>query len=127
MRRLSVFLLAAISPSLLGGVFSQTVSPADVVVQHRLLLENDKVRVFAVNISVGKQTFIRHEHNFQTVTLDDSQMVMWSEGTSANLTFHINRGDARFFLGGAALGMRNHGQKYYTNVTVEVLDLTHTN
>lgn len=126
MRRL-LRLLATVSLGLPGVLLSQTISPADLAAQHRLLLENDKVRVLAVNIPAGQQTFIRHRHNFLTVTLEDSQMVMWSEGASANLTFHINRGDTRFFLGGAALGMRNDGQKEYRNVTVEFLDPRVTN
>ncbi len=126
MQRL-LLLPATLSLSLLGVVLSQTISPADVAAQHRLLLENDRVRVFAVNIPVGQQTFIRHQHNFLTVALEDSQMVMWSEGASANLVFHINRGDTRFFLGGAAFGMRNDGQKEYRNVTVEFLDPRVTN
>src|SRR5260370_16148390 len=106
MQRL-LLLPATLSLSLLGVVLSQTISPADVAAQHRLLLQNDRGRVFAVNIPVGQQTFIRHQHNFLTVALEDSLMVMWSEGASANLVFHINRGDRRFILVRAALVLLN--------------------
>lgn len=94
MQRL-LLLLAAISLSLPGVVFSPINKSSDVAQPPRLLLENDRVQVYAVNIPAGQQAFIRHPHNFLTVTLDDSQMVMWQEGFSADASFRINRGDYR--------------------------------
>ncbi|HLW51961.1 MAG TPA: hypothetical protein VKW06_03875 [Candidatus Angelobacter sp.] len=94
---------------------------------HHLILKNELVRVFAVNIPEGQQVYVRHQLNFLTVTLDDGRIVMWSEGTIPGMVFAVHAGDARFFLGRAALGMRNDAKTEYRNITIEFFDPRVTN
>ena len=47
---------------------------------YRLLLENDKVRVFELELRPLEQSYVLHDHNFLAVTLQDSEIVQWSEG-----------------------------------------------
>lgn len=124
MRR-TLFSDAAILLGVAALVWAQPKTPmdADAEPHHHRILENDLVRVFAVNIPPSQEMYVRHRHNFLTVTLRGSRMVMWSEGTAPALVFPINAGDTRFFLGGASLGMRNDGKDKYKNITVEFLDL----
>lgn len=95
---------------------------ADAEPHHRLVLANDQVRVFAVGLPAGQDMYVRHQHNFLTVTLRDGRLVMWTEGAAPGLVFAVNAGDTRFFLGGPALGMRNDGRTKYKNITVDFLD-----
>jgi hypothetical protein len=89
---------------------------------HHLLLQNDEVRVFAVTLRPTEQAYIRHEHNFLVVTLQDGEVVVWSEGQSPIQNFHVSQGDVRFFLSGPALGMREDRTTDYRNITVEFLN-----
>lgn len=98
--------------------------PADINSEshHHLLLENDKVRVFSVALRPSERAFVRHEHNFLVVTLQDCEVVMWPEGQSDIQSFHLNEGDVRLFFGGRARGLRNDETREYHNVTVEFLN-----
>jgi hypothetical protein len=120
------------SPILVGALFlaaaaiawTQARAPvdADTEPHHHLMLANGQVRVFAVSIPAGQDIYVRHQHNFLTVTLEDGRLVMWIEGANPGLIFPVNAGDTRFFLGGPALGMRNDGRTRYKNITVDFLD-----
>jgi hypothetical protein len=88
---------------------------------HRLLLNNGQIRVFQVTLRPSERYFVRHEHNFLVVTLQDCEMVMWAEGQSEVLNFRFNQGDARFFFGGPPRGARNDRTETYRNITVEFL------
>jgi hypothetical protein len=125
----SLILAGAISlgAAALLGTQTQTPLDADDESHHHLILKNDLVRVSGVSIPAGEEVYVRHRHNFLTVSLEGSRMVMWTEGTSPGLVFPINAGDTRFFLGGAALGMRNDSKATYENITVEFLDPQVTN
>jgi hypothetical protein len=125
-------LLAGMAVSAAALVWAQTKAAqgdadVDADPHHRLILKNDLVRVFAVDIPAHQEIYLRHQHNFLTVTLQGSRMVMWTEGTAPQLAFPINAGDTRFFLGGAAIGMRNDGASEYRNITVDFLDPQVTN
>lgn len=113
---LPLFLLAALPAS------AQT--PADITSDphHHLLLENDQVRVFAVTVRATERAYVRHQHNFLVVTLQDCESVMWAEGQSDILNFRFNQGDVRFFFGGPARGLRNDHTSEYHNITVEFLN-----
>ena len=74
---------------------------------HRLLLANDKLRVFAVMLRPLERTMARHHHNFLVIALLDCELVIWPEGESDIVNFHFNQGDVRFYSGGRAIGMRN--------------------
>ena len=94
---------------------------------YRQLLVNDQVRVFALTLRPLERTMARHDHNFLVVALQDCDVVMWPEGESDIVNFHFNQGDARFSLGGRAIGLRNDRTTEYRNMTVEFLDPKVTN
>ncbi len=90
---------------------------------HRLLLENDNVRVFAVTIPPREATELtRHEHNFLVVTFQDNEIASWAEGEAGVLTYRFRANDIHFYFGGRARAMRNDTSSEYRNVTVEFLN-----
>lgn len=89
---------------------------------HRLLLENDQVRVFDISIGAHSSTQLtRHDHNYLVVTLCDCEIASWAEGQAGVITYRYNRNDVRFFFGGPARTMRNDTPNEYHNLTVEFL------
>ena len=103
--------------------------PADIAKEphHRLLLKNELVHVFAVTIPPHQESYVRHQHNFLTVALQDGELVMWRAGEADVMHFPAKQGDVRFFMRGDALGMRNETNAEYRNITVEFLDPRVTN
>jgi len=89
---------------------------------HVLLLQNSQVRVFALTLPPGAQSFVKHEHNYLTVQLEDHEVIMWKDGESPIQHFHLPVGGIHFFLGGSAQGIRNDTNSEYRDVTVEFLD-----
>src|SRR6266853_2413150 len=89
---------------------------------YRILLENAHVRVFALPLPPGTQSFVRHEHNYLTVTLAESELIMWKNEEAPVEHFHVPTGEVHFFFGGSAHGIRNESKAEYRNVTVEFLD-----
>jgi len=103
---------------------AQTSVPDEITreLHHRLLLQNDQVRVFEVTLRPAEHFLVKHQYNFLVVTLQDCEMVMWNEGESEIASFRFNQGDVRFFYAGAARGMRNDHTGLYRNITVEFLN-----
>jgi hypothetical protein len=99
-------------------------TPMDIASEphHHLLFENSEVRVFAVSLRPSERAYVRRQHNFLVVTLQDCEMVMWAEGQSDILNFRFNQGDVRFLFGGPARGVRNDHNSEYRNITVEFLN-----
>jgi quercetin dioxygenase-like cupin family protein len=89
---------------------------------YRILLENAQVRVFALTLPPGTQSFVRHEHNYLTITLAESELVMWKDEEAPVEHFRVPTGEVHFFFGGSAHGIRNESKAEYRNVTVEFLD-----
>jgi len=89
---------------------------------YRLLLENSQVRVFALTLPPGSQSFVRHEHNYLTVTLEENEVIMWKDQEAPLEHFRVPSGEVHFFFGGSAHGIRNESKATYRNVTVEFLD-----
>ncbi len=96
---------------------------------YSLLLENDRVRVFALTLQSGESVFARHHHSFISVPLQDGEIVMWDEGKSPIQHFQVHKGDTSFvFLTpdqqttGVAGGILNDRPPDYRNITVEFLD-----
>jgi hypothetical protein len=120
----SAFLLwLFVFPTLL---LAQDPTPADITSEphYHLLLENEKVRVFAVTVGAHESTpLVRHEHNFLVITPDDSEIASWAEGQAGVITYRYNRNDIRFFYGGPARALRNDTPNEYHNLTVEFLNL----
>jgi hypothetical protein len=111
-------------PTIAHSGFSQERVPADVTKEqhHRLLLENGLVRVFAVVIPPHEESYVRHEHNFLTIALQDSEIVMWRAGAADVMHVPTKRGGTRFFWGGFARGLRNESTAEYRIITVEFID-----
>jgi hypothetical protein len=103
-------------------VFGQTPSDAAAEPHHRLLLENDKVRVYAVTLRPAEQSYVLEDNNFLMVPLQDCEMVMWAEGQSAIQNFRLHAGDARFYFGGPARGLRNDRTTECSVTVVEFLN-----
>jgi hypothetical protein len=121
------------TPAKYNGVVVQRVSrpaswqgaaPADASKDphYRLLLENSQVRVFALTLPPGSQSFVRHEHNYLTVTLEENEVIMWKDEESPIQHFRVPTGEVHFFFGGSAHGIRNESKTEYRNVTVEFLE-----
>jgi hypothetical protein len=111
-------------PVLLGAVFASAQTPADMAAEphYHLLLENDQVRVFSLTLRPTEQAFTRHEHNFLLITLQDSELVIWAEGSSPVQNFRFRQGDTGFYLGGHASGLRNDRSSAYHGIVVEFLN-----
>ena len=99
-------------------------TPADITAEphHKLLLQNDQVRVFSLTLRPTDQAFVRHEHNFLWVTLNDGELVMWTEGVSPVQHYQFPQGDVRFYTGGISFGLRNDRSSDYHGVMVEFLN-----
>jgi hypothetical protein len=123
--------IALTAIALAGSVYltAQQKAPADITKEqhHRLLLENQLVRVFAVALAPHQETFVQYEHNFLRVALQDGDVVMWRAGESDVLHYPVKQGQATFFIGGDVLGLRNESNAEYKNITVEFLDPGVTN
>ena len=89
---------------------------------YNLLLQTYKIRVFELALRPLEQSYVRHDHNYLTVTLQDSEVVQWSQGQSPVANFRLSAGDVRFSFGGAAGGIRQDRTQDYRNVTVEFLN-----
>ncbi len=96
---------------------------------YSLLLENDRVRVFALTLHSGESVFARHHLSFISLPLQDGEIVMWDEGKSPIPHFQVHKGETSFvFLtpaqqaSGVAGGILNDRPPDYRAITVEFLD-----
>ena len=117
---LVLFLLIIVTQRLVTGQPAARDMAEDA--HYHLLLENNAVRVFAVTIPPHQQAYVAHERNFLTVTLQDSEVVIWRQGQSPVQHFKAPKGEVRFFEGPGARGIRNDTSSEYRNVTVEFKD-----
>ena len=102
--------------------WAQAATDIDSDPHYSLLLANDHVRVYQVSLRTGERSFVRHEHNFLVVTLQDCEVAMWPEGNSDIMMQRFVQGNVGFYFGGRAIGLRNEQTATYQNVTVEFLD-----
>jgi hypothetical protein len=102
--------------------FTQTAGGIDSDPHYSQLMANDQVRVYQVSLRPGEQSFVRHDHNFLLVALQDCEVAMWPEGRSDIMKFHFAQGSVGFYFGGRGVGIRNEQTTTYQNVTVEFLD-----
>ena len=122
MPRYTLFLLLL---SLLGWVRPALAQdPADMASEphYHVLLQNSQVRVFELTLRPTEKVFVRHDHNFLTVTLQDCEVVMWAQGQSEIQNFRFNQGNVRFAYAGPARGIRNDRSSVYRNITVEFMN-----
>ena len=111
--------------ALLGAVAAQDESTVDITDEshYQLLLGNEKIRIFEVNLPAHQSTpLVRHDHNFLVVTLGDSEVASWAEGRAGVITYLYKDKDIRFFFGGPARALRNDTPNPYRNLTIEFLN-----
>lgn len=88
---------------------------------HQLVLANDQVRVFNVEVPVHAETFMHwHRHDYVYVTLGRSQVVNAVKGKDP-AKLEMQDGQSGFLSGGFAHIARNLSGQPYRNVTIELL------
>jgi len=109
--------------ALVGGLAAQAQTADDITTErhHTVLLENAKVRVFSVTLKPTERAFVRHEHNYAMITLNNCELVIWAAGQSDILNFRLDAGDVRFIFGGTS-GLRNDRSQECHLITAEFLD-----
>lgn len=90
---------------------------------HRPLLQNQFVRIFAVEIPPQKATLLhQHPYDFMVISLTDGDVESARGIHSSFLTNDAYRGDVRFAHGPIAHRLRNpEGLGTYRNYTVEII------
>ena len=87
---------------------------------HHLLLENDAVRVFQVQIPPGEETWLhRHDRDYVFLILSRAQIGEQLEGEEPAIR-NWESGQAIFREGGFAHRVRNLGSEPFRAVIVEV-------
>ena len=115
------FLAASFSWSLALAQTQTAVSPS-AEPRHHLVLANDQVRVFAFTLPPTEQAYVKYDHNVLVVTLEDCELVQWTEGQSDIMSYPLKEGTANFFPSGLPRGFRNNRTSACHNVVVEFLD-----
>jgi quercetin dioxygenase-like cupin family protein len=88
---------------------------------HHLVLENEFVRVFRVEVPAHAQTLVhRHDHDYVFVTLGDAEVENTVTG-KAPIQLKLQDGDTRFLLGGFSHTARNLSDRPFRNITIEFL------
>jgi quercetin dioxygenase-like cupin family protein len=87
---------------------------------HHLVLDNDYVRVFHVEVAPHSETlYHQHDMDYVFVTLGDSEVESVPVGKEAK-KLELKDGDTRFTKGGFAHKAVNLSDKPFVNVTVEL-------
>jgi quercetin dioxygenase-like cupin family protein len=117
MKRCVVFLfLSALLTAQGAPELEMTAEP-----HHRLVLANDRVRVFNVEIPPHAETFMHwHRHDYIYITLGRSQVVNTVKGKSP-VNVEMQDGQTGFLSGGFAHMARDLSSEPYRNVTIELL------
>jgi hypothetical protein len=121
------FFTSAIEPSLASGLQTRSAVQITADPHYRLVMENEQVLVYSLVLPPGAESFVRHEHNYLTVTLADCNPIFWKNDESPIQHFQVPKGELHFFFGGSAHGIRNDSNTEYRNVTVEFIDHQVTN
>lgn len=87
---------------------------------HHLVLENDAVRVFRVEIPVGEETWVhRHERDYVFLILARAQIQERREGKEPE-DRNLEAGQVLYLEGGFAHQVRNVGSEPFRALIVEV-------
>lgn len=117
MKRFALFLFLT---TLLGAQAAQEVE-ITAEPHHQLVLANERVRVFKVEIPPQAETLMHwHRHDYVYVTLGHSQVVNTVKGKDP-ARVEMQDGQTGFLAGGYAHMARNLSGEPYRNVTVEFL------
>jgi quercetin dioxygenase-like cupin family protein len=88
---------------------------------HHLVLENEHVRVFKVEVAPRTSTLMhRHRHDYLFVTLGDSHVSNEAAG-KAPVELKLADGETRFVPGNFAHIARNLSDQPFRNVTIELV------
>ena len=111
-----VLLLTSLAAQTTPAVVPVAQEPA-----HHLILENEWVRVFQVEVAPHAATLMhRHDKDYVFVTLGDSEVISERQGEKP-VTLKLKDGETRFTKGGFAHVARNLSDKPFHNVTVELV------
>lgn len=87
---------------------------------HHLLLENDAMRAFRVEIPPGEETWVhRHERDYAFVILARAEIRETRAGAEPEVR-RLEAGQVLFIAGGFAHQVRNLGSEPFRAVIVEV-------
>jgi hypothetical protein len=90
---------------------------------YHLLLENDKVRVFSLNVASHTETaLVRHPNNYLIIHPQESEVAVWNEGESGVVTQRFPQNDIHFYFGGKPRAVRNDGATEYHSLMIEFLN-----
>jgi quercetin dioxygenase-like cupin family protein len=102
---------------------AQTATEVEITAEpsHHLVLENEYVRVFQVEVAPHTSTLMhRHRHDYVLVTLGDAHISNEVEGKpSADVKF--SDGDTRFATGNFAHVAKDLSDQPFRNVTIELM------
>lgn len=119
----SALLLAQGKPAAVAGpakAAAPEVVPVDQEPAHKLVFENEYVRVFSVEVAPHSETkYHRHERDYVGVILGDADVESVRLGEAA-VSLKLKDGEARFTKGGFAHKAVNKSDKPFRNVTVEL-------
>ncbi len=88
---------------------------------HHLVIENDQVRVFYVDVPPNAETLLHwHRHDYVFVTLGPTEVVNAVKGKDP-ITQKLEDGDTRLVPGNFAHQVRDVASTHFRNVTVEIL------
>lgn len=120
MRRCLIFpavLIAAIA------LTAQTTSVVEITAEphHHLLLENEHVRVFLVDVAPHELSLLHHHgHDYVTVFLGDTTISNEVEGKPA-VTVKVPDGETRFAKGGFVHAVRDLAETAFRSIAVELM------
>jgi quercetin dioxygenase-like cupin family protein len=101
---------------------SPTVVPISKEGHHHLVLDNEYVRVYSVEVAPHAETlYHQHDLDYIFVTLGDSDVDSVRVGEKP-VHLLLKDGEARFTKGGFAHKAVNNSDKPFKNVTIEIVD-----
>ena len=118
-------------PYLLLATLATAQTPNEIPItaepSHHVVLENEYVRAFKVEVPPHAQTLIhRHDHDYVFITLGDSEVENTVTGKSP-VQLKLKDGEARFLMGGFSHTAHNLSDQPFRNITIELLrDTTHS-
>jgi beta-alanine degradation protein BauB len=115
----TTLMLASVS-AMAQGASASDVVPIEQEPSHKLVFENEYVRVFSVEVAPHSETkYHRHDRDYVWVSLGDSDVESVRVGATA-VSVKPKDGEAQFTKGGFAHKAVNKSDKPFRNVTVEL-------
>src|SRR5258708_34584640 len=110
---------------LIPFVLAQTTSEVEITAEpsHHLVLENETVRVFKVEVVAQSATLMhRHRHDYFSVSLGDAHISNEVEGKPP-VDVKLNDGETRFAAGKFAHVARDLSCNPFRTLTIEILQV----